>query len=690
MSENLVAALSYARLGWPILPLHTPTGAGCSCRKAACEGVGKHPRTANGVKDATTGEASIKRWWARWPDANVGLATGKVSGLAVLDVDPRNGGDKTLADLVRKHGPLPPTAKAITGGGGAHYIFTCPAGGLKSGKVGAGLDLKGDGGYIVAAPSLHASGRRYAWDATTLTEGMRLAPIPLWLLTAGDGHGSHIIPQTQPIPPLAERLTAVSTPGYRHDHLVSIAGGLRKADVDLGAALSIAHAWNVANCQPPLSTEEVETTVKDVYGRYAPGPKRRAPIPEPRAAMRFSGADFAKRGGEVAWLWRGWLARGTVTVLAGVQGVGKTTLGLALAAALTRGEKWGDGTLAPTGRVLYIPAEGVDSEVGEKLVRAGAEAVDVLVAEDGTYLTVANDYETILAHAAGYDFIILDSLTAHALADLRKSEQARGFMNRLGELARATGAARVVLHHLRKRTVLDLGEGISQDRVRDSQDILAAARMAWGLEERDDGYLVLAVIKSNLAGQPKPLRLVVDDDGVTFLGEAEEKPEFASGWERAAAWLKDALKGVPRPSGEIRTLATAAGITPKQLRLARERLCVVTERVGRGITAWALPTSLNEGMKGTEGIEGTKGMEGTKPADSVPFVPSMPLIIANEGMTQGHEDEGVGECLECGRPFSPDEAHYILCPDCGASLNGSADGQEPTELPTQDFTGDSS
>ena len=91
------AALSYARLGWPVIPLHYPVGGGgCSCNNPACDSPAKHPigkLVPHGLKDATTDEELIRQWWARYPQANIGIRTGAESGLVVLDIDPHNGGD---------------------------------------------------------------------------------------------------------------------------------------------------------------------------------------------------------------------------------------------------------------------------------------------------------------------------------------------------------------------------------------------------------------------------------------------------------------------------------------------------------------------------------------------------------------------------------------------------------------------
>ena len=178
---NQTHALEYAKRGWKVIPLHTPDAQGkCSCRKADCGSVGKHPRTMNGLKDATTDENKIRGWWDMWPDANIGIATGAASNLVVLDVDPRHDGDKTLAVLEDDYGQLPPTSYSRTGGDGMHYLFSYPDAEIKNsaGRLGAGLDIRGEGGYIVAPPSLHQSGKRYAWAEAEVS----LAQMPDWML----------------------------------------------------------------------------------------------------------------------------------------------------------------------------------------------------------------------------------------------------------------------------------------------------------------------------------------------------------------------------------------------------------------------------------------------------------------------------------------------------------------------------
>lgn len=179
MSEPGLAALRYARRGWAVFPCHTPGTAGCSCAAgASCTSPGKHPRTRRGLHDASSDPDVVARWWRAWPLANVGLRTG--AGLVVVDVDPAHGGMAALADLEAAHGRFPPTAAVRTGGAGLHLYFAAEAPVRNSaGVLGPGIDIRGDGGYVIAPPSRHASGSPYRWSGTG-----PLAPLPAWVTEA--------------------------------------------------------------------------------------------------------------------------------------------------------------------------------------------------------------------------------------------------------------------------------------------------------------------------------------------------------------------------------------------------------------------------------------------------------------------------------------------------------------------------
>jgi hypothetical protein len=169
----LIAALAYARRGWPVFP---------------CKARGKAPATKNGLKDATTDLAVIRAWWHEHPRANIAVVTGAAAGLWVLDidVDPVKGedGGASLAALERAHGSLPATVEQRTPRGGRHLLFQHPGSKIKNSakQLGAGLDVRGDGGYIIAAPSVHPNGGRYDWSPAGHPDQVEITAAPAWLL----------------------------------------------------------------------------------------------------------------------------------------------------------------------------------------------------------------------------------------------------------------------------------------------------------------------------------------------------------------------------------------------------------------------------------------------------------------------------------------------------------------------------
>lgn len=198
-------ALAYAAWGWRVIPLEPGF---------------KHPRGFNDWQTrATTDPERIQKGWsgkrASW---GVSIVTGVQSNLAVIDVDPRHGGDETLADLEHEHGRLPDTVESITGGNGRHLLFKMPAGVVitnDAGKrLGPGLDVRAEGGQIVAPPSIHPeSGRSYEWEALSNPfDGVEPAEMPPWLV------GMLTAPLEAPQPRRATRTTGtrlIERPGDR-------------------------------------------------------------------------------------------------------------------------------------------------------------------------------------------------------------------------------------------------------------------------------------------------------------------------------------------------------------------------------------------------------------------------------------------------------------------------------------------
>lgn len=165
------AAIWYAKnFGWAVFPLKPGE---------------KTPLTKNGFKDASKELAQIMRWWEQTPAANIGIVTGAVSGFWVLDVDKDHSGYETLDQLLKDYSAFPRTVESVTGSGGNHVLFTMPDFEIRNNagtKLGQGLDIRGNGGYIVAPPSIHPNGNAYVWDISSRPGSQEISPAPGWLL----------------------------------------------------------------------------------------------------------------------------------------------------------------------------------------------------------------------------------------------------------------------------------------------------------------------------------------------------------------------------------------------------------------------------------------------------------------------------------------------------------------------------
>jgi hypothetical protein len=171
----------YLEQSWPLFPVHAVESGQCACWLGSrCRNAGKHPITKNGFKAATTDRHVIVQWLDEWIGPNLGIPTGGPAQLVVIDVDPLHGGDRTLAELESRFGKLPRTFTVRTGSGGRHLYFSMlrvePPIRNSAGLLGPGVDVRGEGGYVVAPPSVTVKGA-YSVEVATA-----LVPIPGWVV----------------------------------------------------------------------------------------------------------------------------------------------------------------------------------------------------------------------------------------------------------------------------------------------------------------------------------------------------------------------------------------------------------------------------------------------------------------------------------------------------------------------------
>ena len=275
-STMLQHALALAKKGWRVFPLHSQTDGVCTCGNRECGSPAKHPRVEGGLKAATTDPNIITEWWTTWPAANIGVATGAASGIVVVDVDLKHDGPTIWSELQDQYSPIN-TLTTLTGGGGNHWIFQAPTDPIlrnTAGKLGQGIDTRGEGGYIIAPPSIHISGDRYEWDHTA-----EIAQVPDWVLDlwTASASGESASNGRQP----ASAIGDVIPEGQRNHTLTSLAGSMRNRGMSK-EAITAALIIDNSRCAPPLPEEEVRAIASSV-AQYPPGipaiPRQQEPPP---------------------------------------------------------------------------------------------------------------------------------------------------------------------------------------------------------------------------------------------------------------------------------------------------------------------------------------------------------------------------------------------------------------------------
>jgi Bifunctional DNA primase/polymerase, N-terminal/Primase C terminal 1 (PriCT-1) len=223
----------------------------------------KRPATEHGVKDATTDPEIIRAWWGEQPDYNIAVATGTASGIFVVDIDGLDA-EGELRKLETEHETLPATVEAITARG-RHLYFKTPDASVRNSasKIAAGIDTRGDNGYVLAPPSRHPSGQCYAWSVDSADH---FAEAPDWLLARITGHTNG---NGQAAPPSEWRslVTDGVDEGQRDCTLAKLSGHLLRKFVDPFVVLGLLQCWNATRCRPPLSEQDIERVVNSIAGK---------------------------------------------------------------------------------------------------------------------------------------------------------------------------------------------------------------------------------------------------------------------------------------------------------------------------------------------------------------------------------------------------------------------------------------
>lgn len=535
MNELKQSAIEYAKMGLAVFPL-IPRD--------------KRPLTANGFKDATTDVEKVEYWWNIHPDANIGIATGRPSGgIVVVDMDIDDDEDKdgylSFTKWVNENYLiLPETWLSITGRGGYHMIFKSSFS-VKS-RIGwlDAVDVRSDGGYIVAPPSIHPNGRRYEWED---------APEDLPIANSSDTDVEFLLNSINVVDkPVGEPLKVpdVIPKGHRDEMMFKLAckyQAMGMSDEEMEAALNVA---NQTRCQPPLSDKEIKQKIKQAQ-KYQKGEsvtiedntdvvvkktykgkgnrKIEEEITEHDLDMPTL-AEFEKRSKE--WLISGYIPKGCVTLLCSDGGIGKTTIWCDTLAAFTTGRStlfdkaienpFRTGTCR---NVMYFSKEDPTEEILKwKFEKAGGdqERVRCFGIDDNRINKIWYGSLLLEQLIAKYkpDICVFDTLQAFLPdgVDMAKRKDMRDALNPLNQLGAQYGTAFLMIMHTNKSA------NSGRQRMADSSDIWDLGRSALMCgRTKDKEICYMSHEKCNYGRLQKTILFSVTDDGVVFKGTSKRK-----------------------------------------------------------------------------------------------------------------------------------------------------------------------
>jgi hypothetical protein len=575
----LEAAISYASRNLCVFP----------CEK-------KIPLTGTGgFKNATCDLKLLLEWWTKNPQAQIGVPTGSINRLLVLDVD----GPEGEAALQKLN--LPETFTVETRPGRKQFWFAQPEGVTtrnSAGLLAPQIDTRGDGGYVIAPPSIHhQTGKPYR-----VVKNLPWATAPAALI------------EPRSVLPAKPTSGDLIVQGKRHQTLLSIAGALRARGLSQPLILHQLEIVNQRQCDPPLDGADLERIAAFV-GSKPPGfSGSRATETSSEVKLQYYSAVQRER---IKWLWPGRIPTGKLTLFVGDPGTGKSLVTVDLAARVSTGRAFPDGCSCEVGGVLILTAEDdAKDTVGPRLDAAGADtsriarisAVKVTLSDGApaeSTFSLERDLlklEEALTKDAKFKLIIVDPLTAYLGTKINswRDTDVRGLLTPLTEFATRTGIAVGGIMHLRK------SETDAMLRVSGSVAFVAAARTVWGfgIDPADKTQRAMVAVKNNLASLANALvyKIAVNDEGVPFIswqkeprtldaedvlgGNKKEKRAIAD----AAEWLRQQLAGGPQPQQRLQADAKRERISFGTLRRAKDHLGIRSHKAGlAGFWYWELP-----------------------------------------------------------------------------------------------------
>lgn len=574
---HLEWALLYASMGICVFPLYPKS---------------KKPLArSNGLLDATRDPVQITKWWKENPKYNIGMNCG-MSNRVVLDVDMKDGkdGNRAVYALVDDQIDLLGTKRATTPTGGYHLHYEYAGIDVRNsqGELGEGLDIRGDGGFVLMHPSFVDDKEKgilgsYAWVVDEEGETLPCLPFPDIfrvkktpkgiLVRVADGEK---IPEKQ-----------------RHKHLLSYAGKLVRVGSSSSEIYAALSARNQERCNPPKDDAEIRKLAEDVAKRYPSDPKA-AEVASDDDDAPLIVIDAAEASLEpVEWLWPGRIPLGLTTAIVGPEDAGKTFFYCALAAALSRGVRLPDAEEAFSCSSLLYHGEDLQTTIRDRLTRCGADLKRVKLIGQEIGSGTLRKLDIYLGEHPEVKLVVIDPVTV--MLDGVKSDnndtEVRRALLPLKALAEKRGIALLYLRHTGKNAELRV-----KDKVLGAKGFIAVPRTVLVfLEDAETKRRFCFNEKNNLCEKAPPVEYFISDAGFAW-GDTDEsvcaeafaksKPDPNSAKKRlkaeeVIAWIRQALDEGPMPSTMLLRLARANEIPERSIERHKDEADAVSERFGK-------------------------------------------------------------------------------------------------------------
>ena len=567
----------------------------------------------------------VNKWHIRWGDTNWGLATGAVSGVFVIDTDSKEGYDWVVAQ------GLTDTYVVKTGGNkhsyGYHFYFQHPGVPIKNSArdLAPGVDVRGDGGYVLMPPSVTdlpytvakqaAVAAAPAWlvDKVRKTESERLAAVVGDLSAQDVEHGLNIYrkacreyPETpdgqwnielNKLAGLAGRMVAAGVLDEARAYELACDAGKayvqdnRKA---FTATWRSGFKWGLQSPWVPLGPEDV-------------GFQNGIPAPYDTNSLTKKASEY--KMSSIKWIWPQWLPLGKLVIYAGPGGVGKSTVTFSWAATISSGGKWPDGLQCKPGRVLIWSGEDDPSDtIIPRLTAMGADLdmIEMINGEQGMPFDPAKDFARLkLKYKHGdVKLLIIDPIVSAVTGDGNKTVDVRRSLQAIVDFGIDLGCCVVGISHFNKGSQ---GKNPTE-RVTGSQAFTALSRMTIvSQKDHDTQECVMARSKSNISVDSggikykiEPMMLPqgiqttrvqwlegIDGSAQELLSDVEPGEEKVS--ERKVDAARDYLKlTLGQRELPLKQLIEQGGFSKASLMRAKEQLPIRVKKEGKN-WVWSMP-----------------------------------------------------------------------------------------------------